>query len=362
MRLGIIGAGQLATMLALAAKPLGIHCRCLAKNDQEPAHSVAELVIIDEQDHQAITEFVKSVDVITFENENVSPELLDLISAQAACVYPNSDAIKITQDRLLEKRQLAELSIPTVAFAPINSQAELTECVKDLGYPALLKTRRLGYDGKGQYRLDSDSDITGAWQQLGQQPLIIEQWLPFDFELSIIAARRASGETAYYPLTQNTHHEGILRRSNAPYDHSDLWQRAVDYADRLLEKLNYVGVLAIECFVKDDQLYVNELAPRVHNSGHWTIEGANTSQFENHLRAIFDLPLGDTSARSQAVMFNCIGTMPDIKDILNLSHAHYHDYAKTPRSKRKLGHVTWVGNDIEHSTLERLARLLDYNS
>ena len=359
MKIGIIGAGQLAQMLAHAAEPLDISCHCLANSLHDPAAQVANLHSIDLQDTEALTAFANSVDIITFENENVDPALLKLLQQHATC-YPNWQAIQTSQDRLIEKQYLSDLNIPVAPFAAVNSLTELQQATQSLQYPCVLKTRRFGYDGKGQVCIQSAADIDTAWEQLKQQPLILEAWIPFEREVSIIGVRSASGDIKYYPLTENIHQAGILRQSNAPFINESLQQQAQHYCQQVLNQMDFVGVLTIEFFVHDGQLIANEIAPRVHNSGHWTIEGAVTSQFENHIRAILNLPLGNTAAIAATTMFNCIGELPDLTTILELPDAHFHSYHKTARPKRKLAHVTLVKQDKETTErqYQQLQRLL----
>lgn len=228
------------------------------------------------------------------------------------------------------------------AYSAIDSEEDLEAAVASLGLPMVVKTRRLGYDGKGQYIVRNTDDIAATWSTLGNQPLIAEAWVPFDYEVSVIGVRGTSGETRVYPLTRNVHEQGILRTSCSPVDAPELSEIATDYMRRLLEHLDYVGVLALELFVKDRQLLANEFAPRVHNSGHWTIEGAATSQFENHLRAVMNQPLGDTDSLGHAGMVNLIGEIPDA--VRSLEHGSLHDYGKEPRPGRKLGHITVVAD------------------
>ncbi|MEM9243721.1 MAG: 5-(carboxyamino)imidazole ribonucleotide synthase [Pseudomonadota bacterium] len=370
MKVGIIGAGQLARMMAMAAYPLGITCHCSANSTTDSAAGVSQLHTIDLCDDNNLKAFINNVDVITFENENVASTLLDKIALYAkqtqTAVYPNVKTIKIIQDRLLEKTTVNQLGIATTKFKAVNNLSELQQAINSVKLPCILKTRFLGYDGKGQYFIKTAQDAEKVWQLLmsavdspdEQHTCIVEQFVDFDYEVSMISTRGADGETVYYPLTRNTHRDGILRQSEAGIHlHSNLQQQAERYADELLTYFDYVGTLAIEFFVKSETLYVNELAPRVHNSGHWTIEGAATSQFENHIRAILRLPLGSTHTERPAIMLNCIGNMPPLNDILDLPDAHYHTYDKSPRPRRKLGHVTVVNPD-KH-VLIKLQQLVD---
>ncbi|MFQ5982524.1 MAG: 5-(carboxyamino)imidazole ribonucleotide synthase [Woeseiaceae bacterium] len=337
MRVGIIGAGQLGQMLGRAGKRLDLTCTYLDPAAQPPARIVGPVLKYPFDSEAGLEQLASNVDVLTYEFENVSVEAIDKIADKTA-VYPPTEALRIAQDRLNEKRLFEELAIPVAAYAPIESLAELREVARSIGLPLVLKTRRLGYDGKGQQPIHDEADTGPAWQALGGRPLLAEQWIPFDREVSAIGARSTNGEVALYPITENRHCDGILRTSCAPLTSEAIADQAGRYLRRLLERLQYVGVLALEFFVQGNRLFANEFAPRVHNSGHWTIEGAVTSQFENHLRAILDLPLGDTSAVAHAGMINLIGTMP--ATLTGDERLHLHDYGKKPRPGRKLGHIT----------------------
>jgi 5-(carboxyamino)imidazole ribonucleotide synthase len=337
MKVGILGGGQLARMLALAGLPLGIDCVCLTEQLHCSAAASSELLLGELTNPSDLAKLVAQVDVLTFENENIE---LDALAAYQDKISPPLQALKIAQDRLLEKRCFNELGINTTDFYAVASRDELEHALQQTGYPAIVKTRRLGYDGKGQYLLRTPQDIELAWQQLAGQDLLLENCVPFDYEVSQIAVRDRQGNIAYYPLSQNTHQAGILRHSIAPFnDHAVLTQTAQRYSQMLLEKCNYVGILAIEFFVCRGQLIANEFAPRVHNSGHWTSNGASCSQFENHLRAICGLPLGQTQAQGNSAMVNCIGSEPALEAILAIAHTHYHHYGKQPRPGRKLAHI-----------------------
>lgn len=359
MKIGIVGGGQLARMLVLAGYPLGLQFRVLDPAVDACAGQVAELIQSHYGDEVHLAALAAWADVVTFDFENV-PAAAARILAQQTVVYPPEEALAIAQDRLSEKTLFWELGIPAPTFSTVDSLEELHAAVLRVGLPAVLKTRRLGYDGKGQRVLQAAADLEPAWQALGAAPLILEDFVAFDREVSVLAARSRNGETAFYPLVENRHRDGILRLSQAPLDAPELEWEGVDYARRLLERLNYVGLLAIEFFVKDGHLIANEMAPRVHNSGHWTIEGAATSQFENHLRAILGLPLGSTAAIGYSAMLNGIGDLPERAAVLATPGAHYHAYGKAPRPGRKVGHVTlWANNlDSLRAGLERLQALI----
>lgn len=341
MRIGIIGAGQLGQMLGAAARELGFDCRFLDPAEAPPAASVGTVVRAAFDDVAALKSFAARCDVITYEFENVPVAAL-AVAAGSVPVYPPLAALENAQDRLIEKQLFSSLDIPLPGYRAIDKRKDLVAAAEQLGFPIVVKTRRFGYDGKGQFIVASAGETDDVWRQIAGRAAIAEAWVPFDAEVSIIGVRGRGGETAFWPLTQNEHAGGILRTSTAPAPQSALLAAAEDYIGRLLEHLNYVGVLALELFVVGDGLLANEYAPRVHNSGHWTIEGAKTSQFENHLRAIAGLPLGDTSARGHAGMLNLLGRVPAAVHDLAAADCHVHDYGKAPRPGRKLGHITVV--------------------
>lgn len=351
MKVGILGGGQLARMLALAGYPLGIQTLCMDPTPDTCASQVTTVICADYNDPATLKHFLQDVTVVTFETENIPVEVVEKIQ-QTHAVFPNGDALAVTQDRVAEKTLCQRLAIPTTRFIPIDSLSDLQAAQKVLGYPAVLKTRRLGYDGKGQYVLREEADIALAWKSLGGQGLILEEWVAFQREVSLISVRGQDGTLSFYPLSENYHYEGILAHSLAPCPVPSLQSLAQDYAQKILQELDYVGVFAIEFFEMQGKLMVNEMAPRVHNSGHWTIEGAQTSQFENHLRAITGLPLGSTEARGVSIMVNCVGTEPLLSDVLKVPGAHYHTYGKEPRPKRKLGHITRVVAATDPQTIK----------
>ncbi|MBK7583711.1 MAG: 5-(carboxyamino)imidazole ribonucleotide synthase [Myxococcales bacterium] len=340
MRVGVLGAGQLGRMLALAGYPLGLEFCFLDPTPASPAGALAPQLAAPWNDPEALARLAEC-DVVTFEFENVPVETVESLSTKVR-VHPSALALGVAQDRLREKTTFQELGIPTAKFMAVDDAAGLESALATIGLPAVLKTRRLGYDGKGQRVLRGPDDVAEAMAALSGTPLILESLVPFTRELSAIAVRSRSGETRFYPLVENEHEAGILRLSRAPAPGLDrgLQVMAEGYALRLLERLDYVGVLALELFDVDGTLYANEIAPRVHNSGHWTIEGARTSQFENHLRAVCDLPLGDASALGPSAMLNLIGRVPPAAQLLAIPDLHLHDYGKTPRDGRKVGHLT----------------------
>jgi len=350
MRIGIIGAGQLGQMLGFAARDLDIECLFVDPSVSPPAAECGEVLQRPFDDPGALDELAEKCDVITYEFENVPVDALLRIERKVS-IYPPLEALRQAQDRLSEKQVFEQLGIPLPGYRAVDTRDDLVAASEALGLPLVLKTRRLGYDGKGQFVVRTGDDIDAAWRTLGGQSLIAEQWVPFDYEVSSIGTRNSAGEVRIYALTRNIHEDGILRRSLAPVDAPPLERQADNYVRRLLEHLDYVGVLALELFVRGEALLANEFAPRVHNSGHWTIEGASTSQFENHLRAVTNLPLGSTATRGHAGMLNLIGEIPDAARALE--DAYMHDYGKTPRPGRKLGHLTILLDTAE----ERDARI-----
>jgi 5-(carboxyamino)imidazole ribonucleotide synthase len=351
-RVGILGAGQLGQMLALAGIPLGMRFNFFSPTPSASAESVGNVTIGEYDDVVALREFARSVDVVTYEFENVSSDAVAEIE-QICPVWPPRAALVTSQDRGFEKQEFTRLGIPVAPYRLTDSLADLEIAVRDVGVPGILKTRRFGYDGKGQVRLATRSDAESAWNALGPVPSIYEGFVQFERELSVIAVRSADGTTLCYPVAENHHRDGILRTSFAPADRLSDAKRhqAESYARALLTALGYVGVFALEMFDTASGLVANEMAPRVHNSGHWTIEGAETSQFENHMRAVCNLPLGDCAPVGHSAMFNLIGEHPDTACVLAVPDAHLHLYGKTERSGRKLGHVT-----IRSRTREDLQR------
>lgn len=357
MKVGVLGAGQLGRMLALAGYPLGARFTFLDSNPDAPAAQVGDMIEGGFDEPDKIAELAGQVDILTFDVENIPATALREAGVERLC-RPGPLALETGQDRLLEKRCFESLGIPVAAYRAVDTLDALHGAIDDFGLPGVLKKRRLGYDGRGQRFILDKSEAAEAFEYLGGTDLILEAFVPFEREVSMIGARRPSGETRLYPLSQNRHHQGILRVSRAPATPPELARLAGDYVTRLLEHFDYAGVLAVEFFVRDGELLANEMAPRVHNSGHWTIEGCVTSQFENHVRAVLDLPLGDTDAVGEAAMANLIGEMPPARELLAIPGLHLHDYGKGPRPKRKLGHATLVARDAGRLA-EPLARLLD---
>lgn len=355
MRVGILGGGQLARMMAAAGIELGMEFVVLDPAPDACAGRFAELVTAAWQDAPD-AERLLACDRLTCDFENVPAEVLDALSARLP-VCPGPAAFAAAQDRLVEKRLFRELGIPVPDFFAIDSRPDLLAALEQIGFPAVLKTRRMGYDGKGQAVLRSSEDLELAWQALAGQPLILEAWVPFQHECAITAVRSSGGEIRHYPLSWTVHQDGILRLALAPAPVDEaLAAQAREYVDRLLERLDYVGCLTLELFAGPFGLMANEFAPRVHNSAHWTIEGSVTSQFENHLRAVCDLPLGATDMRGRALMFNWIGSMPDPGLLLSVPGLAWHDYGKQARPGRKLGHATLLAAD--RAALDEVVRIM----
>ena len=343
MRIGIIGAGQLGQMLGYAARDLGMQCVFVDPSPSPPAAACGDVIQAAFDDAAALSSLAETCDVVTYEFENVPVAALTAISDRVP-VYPPPEALLHAQDRLKEKQLFTKLDIPLPAFHCVDSRTDLEAAAATIGLPLVLKTRRLGYDGKGQCVVKTADDIVAAWQQLGGAELIAEQWVDFDYEVSAIGARNRSGDVISYPLTLNQHVGGILHTSRAPVEDEPLTRRAEQYLRRLLEELDYVGVLALELFVTGDQLMANEFAPRVHNSGHWSIEAAQPNQFTAHLLAICDAPLATPEVRGFAGMLNLIGVIPEAAR--QLQTGVLHDYGKEARPGRKLGHFTVIADKM----------------
>ena len=334
-------------MLALAGIPLDVEFRFLDPVEGAPASAVGDLVVGALGDEAALSEVARGATVVTYEWEGVPADAARFL-ARDLPVRPGARSLEVSQDRLTEKETFRRLGIATPTFAAVDDREGLGPAIDEVrGLPAVLKTRRGGYDGKGQVVLRAASDLDTAWSELGGVPLILESLVPFDRELSVLAVRGVDGAVACWPLVENEHEGGILRLSRAPAPAADdaLQARGEELAARLLDDLDYIGVLAVELFDVGGELLANEIAPRVHNSGHWTIEGALTSQFENHVRAVLGWPLGSTAALGPSAMVNLIGVMPSRGAVLAVPGAHLHDYGKEPRPGRKLGHVTVVASD-----------------
>jgi len=360
VRVAIVGGGQLGRMLVQAGERLGIACVTLDPAADSPAAQVGPAITGAYDDPAALARLVDDADVVTYEFENVP---VAAVRSLGLPVLPPPVALEAAQDRIAEKTLFTDVGLPVPTFAAVDDPASLIAGVEAVGLPAVLKTRRLGYDGKGQAVLRNAELAEDAWRAVGEVPSILEAFVPFDRELSIVAVRSADGELRCYPLVENHHRDGILRVSYAPAPAlTDEQAAAEGHARAVGDRLGYVGVFAIELFQAGGTLLGNEMAPRVHNSGHWTIEGAETSQFENHLRAICGLPLGDVGVRENVAMVNVIGEEPDAAAILAIPGAHLHSYGKQPRPGRKLGHITLVADDpdaLRERVLQVSAHLTD---
>jgi 5-(carboxyamino)imidazole ribonucleotide synthase len=343
VNIGILGNGQLARMLALAGRPLGVGCVFYADEVSPCTRNLGETVCGHFDDGESLDTLAKGTQRITVEKEDLPVASLEALQAREL-LAPGLQAVAASQDRLDEKTLLRRLDIATAPFWVVDSLEDLRTAMAEAGNAAILKTRRSGYDGRGQWRLDAGSDLDAVWRELAGRPALLEGMVPFDCELSIIGVRGDDGECRFWPLSENTHRDGILHISFSRPGHP-LQGRAEDILRRLMEALDYVGVLALELFLVGDELLANEFAPRVHNSGHWTIEGAVTSQFENHVRAVAGLPLGDTAPRGYSAMINLLGEIPPVEALLAVPGVHLHCYDKAPKPGRKLGHVTLCADD-----------------
>jgi 5-(carboxyamino)imidazole ribonucleotide synthase len=361
-RVAVLGGGQLGRMLGLAGIPLGCSFAFLDPVEGAPGAAVGELVVGGLDDIEAARRVAVGAAVVTYEWEGVPAATARALESLVP-VSPPARALDVSQDRVVEKQTLRSLGIATAPFQAVDSLADLRAAVDTIALPAVLKTRRGGYDGKGQIVIGEPAELDAAWARLGNVQCILEGFVAFGRELSILAVRGRDGEVACWPVVENHHRDGVLRltRAPAPGLGDALQDRAEASIRPLLDELDYVGVGCVELFDVGGNVLANEVAPRVHNSGHWTIEGAETSQFENHVRAILGLPLGSTAARGPSAMVNCIGTMPDRDAVLRTPGAHLHDYGKTARPGRKLGHVTVTASDAEHleAPLARVRELCD---
>ncbi|WP_243374711.1 5-(carboxyamino)imidazole ribonucleotide synthase [Microvirga solisilvae] len=347
--IGILGGGQLGRMMAIAAAQLGLRAHIYAPEENSPAFDVAaDITVAPYEDEAALVRFAKSVDVVTYEFENVPSETAATLSAHTL-LAPNAQALAVSQDRFLEKTFISGLGIPVAPFAAFANEAELLEAVERLGRPAVLKTRRFGYDGKGQVMIRPGTDPAAAWAEIGRAPSILEGFVPFEREVSVVGARTASGAFAAYDLCANEHKHHILDTTRVPAGVSAPTEaEAMRIAKTIADALDYVGVLAVELFLVSEngseRLVVNEIAPRVHNSGHWTLGGATTSQFEQHIRAVCGWPLGSAVRLGQVEMQNLIGhDVDEWERILAEPGAYLQLYGKAEaRAGRKMGHVTRV--------------------
>lgn len=363
MKVLILGAGQLARMMALAGAPLNLQISAYDVRTDNIVEPISQLVL-----GKGLEQGIADCDVITAEFEHIAPDILARCQASGK-FFPGADAILTGGDRRLEKALLDKAKVANAKHHIINSRADFDASIEKIGLPLILKSALDGYDGKGQWRLKDAQQIDLVWQQIeqflqesaqgGRQAIIAEEFIPFDREVSLIGARNANGELAIYPLTENMHHEGILAVSLALGDNQALQAQAEQMFSAVAQQLNYVGVLAIEFFDVDGQLIVNEIAPRVHNSGHWTQQGTPVSQFENHLRAVCNLPLGNTEAVCPTAMINLVGDV--VVPHETMRHAHLHWYNKEPRPLRKIGHMNVTALDRLglKQRLQLIANLLD---
>jgi 5-(carboxyamino)imidazole ribonucleotide synthase len=344
--IAVLGGGQLGRMLALAGVPLGVSFRFLDPSPDATAGALGPLTVAPFTDLATVETFAGGASVVTYEWEGV-PAATARHAAGSATVRPDDRALVASQDRLVEKDTLRSLGVATAPYAAVDDRDSLDRALRELGLPAVCKTRTGGYDGKGQAVLRSAADVDAAWAALGGVPLILEAFIPFTRELSVLGVRTREGAFAAWPVVENHHAGGILRLSRAPAPGIDgaLQRRAEACIRPLLDALDYVGVACVELFETESGLLANEWAPRVHNSGHWTIEGAVTSQFENHVRAVLGWPIGSVETVGVSAMVNCIGAMPTADAVLAVEGAHLHDYGKTARAGRKVGHVTLTATD-----------------
>ncbi|WP_044412483.1 5-(carboxyamino)imidazole ribonucleotide synthase [Thiomicrospira microaerophila] len=361
-RVGVLGAGQLGRMLALAGYPLGHQFAFSSATPDEPACLLGQVYDNTPESLQAMAQ---QCDVMTYESENTPVELVDQLNTITP-VYPSAPSLYYAQNRGREKALFTELAIPCAPYQCVNNLDDLKKAIEAIGLPAVLKTTTEGYDGKGQFVIQTPAQSDQAWLAIGEKPAILEGFISFKRELSMIAVRNADNQQVYYPLVENQHHDGILRLTLAPASQIDphIQQQAQDYMQALLNKMNHVGVLTLELFETENGLIANEMAPRVHNSGHWTIEGARTSQFENHIRAITGLPLGATTPRQPyAAMINIIGEYGDLTPAFSMPNVHVHLYDKTERPARKIGHITVLAQSQAEldNTLQSLSQTLHLN-
>ena len=359
MKVGVLGGGQLSLMLAEAAQPLGIEIVFIDPAADACAQQQATHIQAPYDDPAALDTLAAQVEVVTYEFENVPSEAVRTLTEKLD-VFPAASSLSIAQDRLYEKRQFTVLEIPTPEYRAVDNLNDLQIAVADLGLPCVLKTRRFGYDGKGQVVIRAGDSLAAAWEAIAEAPAIIEAFMSFDREVSVIAVRDRQGNHQTYPLSENVHKNGILDQSHS-HARDPMFQQAEAYVISLMDSLEHVGVLALELFQVGDQLYANEFAPRVHNSGHWTIEGTMCSQFENHMRAVAGLPLGEPRLMGSSVMLNCIGNMPDVSRLHDMAGVVVHDYGKAARPGRKVGHITLTADSdaavsaLHQAVQERLA-------
>lgn len=355
--IGVLGAGQLGRMMAIAGYPLGQKFGFVGNSREEPSAMLGHLYT----DADSVASLVGFADVVTYESENTSVELVEEI-AKTTPVYPGVKSLYYSQHRGREKTLFNDLGIATAPFKVVASESELSDAIDQIGLPAVLKTTTEGYDGKGQCVIHKPEEVVDAWRAMDGAEAILEGWISFNRELSLVAVRGIDGETVFYPLVENHHVDGILRTTYAPAPNlsAELQAKAESMVQAVMDKLGHVGVLTVELFETGQGLVVNEMAPRVHNSGHWTQMGARTCQFENHVRAISGLPLGSTEMIAPvSAMINLIGDVGDVVSVLKGADAELHLYDKSARVGRKLGHVNIVA-DSEVELKQRLAALSEF--
>jgi len=358
-RVGILGAGQLGRMMALAGYPLALEF-VFYDTSGSPSANIGKIYSDPHNEQQELMDFLNEVDVVTYEFEHLPIDLAKKV-ADRKPLFPSVQALAICQNRELEKNLFVSMGIPVSPFRIVNDQSQLRHAAKQLGMPVVAKSLTQGYDGKGQAVISSAGECDQAWEQINHSRLIVESFVRFNRELSLVATRNSKGETAMYPLVENNHQHGILRYTLAPAPavSPEIQHQAESYLAKIMSHLNYVGVLTIELFETDDGLLANEMAPRVHNSGHWSMDGAHTGQFENHLRAILDLPLGETTPHGVSAMVNLVGQHADTAGVLSLTDTHLHHYGKTERPNRKVGHININANHYDALT-EKLIRCLQH--
>lgn len=344
MKVGVLGAGQLALMLAQASVGTNIKVVPIGHNISDKLELYCEPIYGDMNDSVLLEEFLAQVDVVTYETENVSIDLLKIIS-KTTQVLPGLNVLEIFQDRLSEKQYFERLDIPVAIYHDISLSADIEKAAEHVGFPGILKTRRDGYDGKGQAIVNSKEELAAAWDTFKHIPCILEGFVSFSGEVSVIAVRGIDGSSVFYPITENHHRDGILRLSTK-IGENDLQTVAESHAQKIMADTNYVGCMAIEFFVVDGTLVANEVAPRVHNSGHWTIGGTDASQFANHLNAITGNPLVNPTALSAVAMINFISDLPNPLDLNLGAESLFHDYGKANRPLRKVGHLTLLGDGM----------------
>lgn len=354
MKLGIVGGGQLGQMMALAGLPLGVQTVLLDPSEDSCGARAGQHICANYTDESSLQALANQCDAITFEFENVPPSAVEQL-ALARPAFPAANALETARDRWLEKSLFQTLGIATAKLALVDDQDSLAQAVDRIGVPCILKTRTMGYDGKGQKVIKRLSDVENTFSELGDVPCLLESFVDFEYEISCIGVRDQAGQCRFYPIVKNEHRSGILHKSEPIVRHA-LQDQAESATGAVMEALNYVGVMAFEFFVRGDTLVANEIAPRVHNSGHWTIEGSACSQFENHVRAVLGLPLGSTESTRPCIMLNVIGRRPDVKSLLSIPGVHWHDYGKAERTGRKVAHIT-VTADSSSALLARVEKL-----